>query len=75
MTASPADLPTACQHAQQIGMALLLATASHVFVLKVIVAQRGPFSGFAPAVPMQALRIFHFPRLAQWEDWARERPA
>lgn len=57
MPPPPTDLPTACRRAQQIGVALMLSTASYFFVAKLIAAQRAPFPGFAPSLPIEVLRV------------------
>lgn len=57
MNAVPADLPAQCRVARVIGAALVLVVFVYAIPVEVIRARRGGFAGFAPAAPVDILRM------------------
>jgi hypothetical protein len=56
MSRPPDELDRGCRQAQLIGGMLVLALGTYASVIELIRTQRAPFSGFAPAVPLDLLR-------------------
>ena len=57
MNGAPADLAARCRVARVIGAALVLAVFVYAVPVEVIRARRGGFAGFAPAAPVDTLRM------------------
>ena len=57
MNGVPLELPARCRLAQMIGGALVASVVVYAILVEVIRARRGGFAGFAPAVPIDTLRM------------------